>query len=208
MGDLSSFLDAFGASGPDPALADRLHLFGQFVGSWDLDVASYDAEGNATHTDGEWHFGWALAGRAVADVWICPRRAPDRSSPGEHGLSIRFFDELLGAWRSTWIGPHRRLVRAFVARGVDDRIVLEGSFEPGVTTRLGRLGTSPSRRSTGATRSRATASRGRWRRRSRPAGWRRPLSSRHSARREVGAATAPSPATVTRSCGSRFHIAK
>jgi hypothetical protein len=135
MGDLSRFLDAFGASGPDPALADRLHLFGQFVGSWDLDVASYDAEGNATHADGEWHFGWALAGRAVADVWICPRRAPDGSSPGEHGLSIRFFDELLGAWRSTWIGPHRRLVRAFVARGVDDRIVLEGSFEPGVTTR-------------------------------------------------------------------------
>jgi hypothetical protein len=135
MGELSNFLGAFGASGPDPALADRLQLFGQFVGSWDLDVANYDPEGNAMHLEGEWHFGWALAGRAVADVWICPRRTPDGSSPGEHGASIRFYDESLGAWRSTWVGPYRRLVRPFVARGVGDRIVLEGSFEPGVTTR-------------------------------------------------------------------------
>ena len=135
MGDLNNFLGAFGADGPDPALADRLALFGQFVGSWDLDVTNFDANGTASHVAAEWHFGWALAGRAVADVWICPRRTPDGRSPGEHGISIRFYDELLGAWRSTWIGPHRRLVRPFVARGVGDRIVLEGSFEPGVTTR-------------------------------------------------------------------------
>ncbi len=135
MRDNSTFLSAFGADGPDPALADRLMLFGQFVGSWDLDVTQYDANGNASSLAGEWHFGWALAGRAVADVWICPRRGPGGSSPGEHGVTIRFYDELLGAWRSTWVGPQRRLVRAFVARAVGDRIVLEGSFEPGVTTR-------------------------------------------------------------------------
>ena len=135
MGERTNLLGAFGADGPDLALADRLTLFGQFVGSWDLDVTNYDVNGDPSHVEGEWHFGWALAGRAVADVWICPRRTPDGSSPGEHGVTIRFYDELLGAWRSTWIGPFRRLVRPFVARGVDDRIVLEGSFEPGVTTR-------------------------------------------------------------------------
>lgn len=135
MGQLSRFLDAFGSAEPDAEWAGRLTLFGQFVGSWDLDVTNFDADGNATEIEGEWHFGWALAGRAVADVWICPRREPDGSSPGEHGVSVRFYDELLGSWRSTWIGPQNRLVRPFVARGVDDRIVLEGSFEPGVTTR-------------------------------------------------------------------------
>lgn len=144
MGELSSFLGAFGADAPDPESAERLMLFGQFVGSWDLDVTTFDADGNATAVEGEWHFGWALAGRAVADVWICPRRDADGTSPGEHGVSIRFYDELLGAWRSTWIGPQNRLVRPFVARAVDDRIVLEGSFEPGVTTRWSFSDITPS----------------------------------------------------------------
>ncbi len=135
MVEQTNFLGAFAADGPDPALADRLALFGQFIGSWELEVTNYDTDGNASQVEAEWHFGWALAGRAVADVWICPRRDADGRSPEEHGISIRFYDELLGAWRSTWIGPQRRLVRPFVARGVGDRIVLEGSFEPGVTTR-------------------------------------------------------------------------
>ena len=94
-----NFLSAFAADGPDPVLADRLHLFGQFVGSWDLDVTTFDTGGTPTQLEGEWHVGWALAGRAVADIWICPRRTPEGSSPGEHGISIRFYDELLGAWR-------------------------------------------------------------------------------------------------------------
>ena len=130
-----NFLGAFAADGPNPALADRLWLFGQFIGSWDLDVTTYVGRGTPRELQGEWHFGWALAGRAVADIWICPRRTQDGSSPGEHAINIRFYDELLGAWRSTWFGPQQRLVRPFVARGIDDRIVLEGSFEPGVTTR-------------------------------------------------------------------------
>lgn len=131
----SAFLEAFAAAGPDPDLADELQLFGQFVGSWDLRVTTYDLDGQAKVADGEWHFGWVLAGRAVGDVWASPRRRDDGSSPGEHGVSIRFYDAMLGAWRSTWIGPQHRLVRPFVARAVENRIVLEGTFEPGVTIR-------------------------------------------------------------------------
>jgi len=44
---------------------------------------------------------------------------------------MRFFDEQLDAWRSTWIGPGRRMVRAFVARPVGDAIVLSGRFDDG-----------------------------------------------------------------------------
>jgi hypothetical protein len=130
----TAFLDAFAAPGPAPELADRLHLFGQFVGSWDLSVTTIGHDGVATNLPGEWHFGWALAGRAVADVWICPRRNAAGGSPGEHGLSLRFYDPAIAAWRSTWMGPARGIVRAFVARPTDAGIVLEGRFD-GIDTR-------------------------------------------------------------------------
>jgi hypothetical protein len=130
-----TLLEAFAADGPVPELADQLMLFGQFVGSWDLDVVNYAADGSTEELPGEWHFGWALGGRAVADVWICPRRAPDGTSPGEHGTSVRFYDEAIDAWRSTWIGPRRAFVRQFVARAVPGGIALEGQFDEGTTTR-------------------------------------------------------------------------
>lgn len=131
MDPRTALQDAFAADGPTPGLADQLGLFGQFVGSWDLEVTDIAPDGTATTTAGEWHFGWALGGRAVADVWVCPRRTPDGSSPGEHGLSLRFYDESLGAWRSTWLGPGRQVVRQFVARPEADGIVLSGSFDDG-----------------------------------------------------------------------------
>jgi hypothetical protein len=125
----NGLLDAFAAPGPDPVLADRLALFGQFVGSWDLTVTDIDPDGAETTLPGEWHFGWALAGRAVADVWICPRRTGSGHSAGEHGLSLRFYDPELGAWRSTWMGPDRGIVRAFVARPTGTGIALDGRFD-------------------------------------------------------------------------------
>lgn len=123
--------DAFVAGGPEPDSAGDLALFGQFVGSWDLEVTDIAADGTETTTAGEWHFGWALAGRAVADVWICPRRSPDGSSAGEHGASLRFPDPAVGGWRSTWVGPGKRVVRTFVARPEGDEIVLSGAFDGG-----------------------------------------------------------------------------
>lgn len=123
--------DAFTADGPTPGSTDALALFGQFIGSWDLDVTDIAADGAETTSPGEWHFGWALGGRAVADVWICPRRRPDGSSPGEHGASLRFPDPEIGAWRSTWTGPGKRMVRTFVARPEGDEIVLSGTSDEG-----------------------------------------------------------------------------
>ena len=134
MAAATALLDAFGAAGPAPELADRLQLFGQFVGSWDLTVTDRGGDGVPTVSEGEWHFGWALAGRAVADVWICPRRTPNGGSPGEHGLSLRFYDPAIDAWRSTWMGPGRGVVRTFLARPTAEGIVLEGRFD-GVGTR-------------------------------------------------------------------------
>ncbi|MFC7615657.1 hypothetical protein ACFQV2_21330 [Actinokineospora soli] len=89
------------------------------------------------HRRGEWHFGWALGGRAVADVWITPSRAAraDSDEDGEWGLSLRFHDPAIGAFRSTWLGPRNHVVLPFTARAADGRIVLDAEHTPGVRTR-------------------------------------------------------------------------
>ena len=127
---------ALQADGPDPDLAPHLGLFGQFVGSWEVDVVNIAPDGSEKRMKGEWHFGWVLQGRAVMDVWIAPRRSlQGPGDPYEYGATLRFYDPSIQAWRSTWIGPVRHLVRPFIARQVGDEIVLEGSFAPNLTIR-------------------------------------------------------------------------
>lgn len=131
-------LEALSAPGPAPEHADKLSLFGQFVGSWDLEVTNYPEPEKPEIASGEWHFGWGLEGRAIIDVWISPRREERgnvRDLYGDYGATIRIFDPELDAWRSTWIGPRKAAVRAFVARRVGDEIVLTGSFKPETETR-------------------------------------------------------------------------
>jgi hypothetical protein len=121
-------LPGHGAAGPHPELAEKLMLFGQFVGSWDVDV-TWLQDGRVTRrATGEWHFGWVLEGRAVQDVWIVPTRAERAAGapPYEYGTSLRFYDPRIDAWRSTWIGPVNGLVVPFIARQDGDDIVLEG----------------------------------------------------------------------------------
>ena len=111
-------IDALRADGPAGPYADKLVLFGRFVGSWELE---WRGSGSA-RARGELHFGWVLGGRAVQDVWI----VPGRGQPGEgrHGSTIRFFDPTIDAWRSTWIEPINARVRRFIGRSVGPDIVL------------------------------------------------------------------------------------
>ena len=41
------------------------------------------------------------------------------------GTPIRFFDPKIDAWRSTWLSPVKGLVQTFIAKKVNDEIVLE-----------------------------------------------------------------------------------
>ena len=102
---------------PRPEYAEALRPFAPLIGSWDLDVAWYDETGAVTRqTKGEWHFAWALDGRAVADVWITPSRAARATDgDGEWGLSIRIHDPELNAFRSTWMGPKAAFVMPFIS---------------------------------------------------------------------------------------------
>ena len=112
---------------PRPEFADAFAPFAPLIGSWDLDVSWYDEDGKVTRqTRGEWHFAWALDGRAVADIWITPSRTQrELDGDGEWGLTIRLYDPTLGAFRSTWMGPKFALVMTFIGHPGDRTITLE-----------------------------------------------------------------------------------
>lgn len=128
---ISQFAGVLLSEGPDPHGLPELMQFGRFVGSWDLDVFFYNEEGDVSRqVAGEWHFGWVLEGRAVADVWIVPPRLQrEKGAPpaGEYGMSLRFYDPERGAWQSTWLGPVNKVVFPFFANQVGDEMILERS---------------------------------------------------------------------------------
>ncbi len=131
---VSSMIEALLATGPHPELADKLALFGQFVGAWDMYITNIGPDGSTAEVAGEWHFGWALEGRAVIDVWIAPRRElRDGSENGGYGVTVRCFEPASNAWRSTWIGPGllQSQVVPFIGRAIDGEIVLEANSEEG-----------------------------------------------------------------------------
>jgi hypothetical protein len=122
------FQQALIAAGPHPDIPPAQSIFAPLIGSWHLEVTWYRQGSPIRRDQGEWHFAWVLEGRAVQDVWIVPprqRRQEQSAALYEYGTSIRFYDTALGAWRSTWIGPMRAVVRTFVARGEAKTVVLE-----------------------------------------------------------------------------------
>ncbi|HEY3472309.1 MAG TPA: hypothetical protein VGL47_44735 [Amycolatopsis sp.] len=122
--------DVLLADAPRSELAEHLSVFAPLIGSWSLVVENVRDDGGVDVTDGEWHFGWALDGRALTDVWISPSRATRAAagSDGEWGMSLRFYDPSLGKFRSTWLGPGRGWVIPFVGTPTEDgfRIDAEG----------------------------------------------------------------------------------
>lgn len=129
MATLSAFALALLSDKPAEHLADQMNIFAPLIGSWDLDIVYYRPDGGVKRAvRGEWHFAWALEGRAVADVWITPPRSERNAvdpPPGEYGVTLRFFDPAIDAWRSTWHGPVHGIVWPFIGRTRGNDIVLE-----------------------------------------------------------------------------------
>ena len=125
-------IDALHVDGPAGPDVDRLHLYGQFVGSWDITWAGLGSDGRAVTARGELHVGWVLGGRAVQDVWIVPGRdvrGHEQSPLAFHGTAIRFYDPAIDAWRCTWIDPLMGRVRRFTGGEVDGDIVVYASLQ-------------------------------------------------------------------------------
>lgn len=122
----SLLVDALIAPGPHAALGGRMMLYGQFVGTWDVEVTNYPPDAPVTRARGEWTFGWALEGRAIQDVWAVPARAnrdPTALAAGAYGTTLRFPEPEGPYWRVVWVHPWRNDVTVMRARMAGDEIV-------------------------------------------------------------------------------------
>ena len=138
-----SFFQALCASGPT-ACADKLMLYGQFVGNWEADANWYLPDGTVRQHRWEIHFDWVLEGRAIQDVWITPpRRGPGSSEQSEpwgefgnqYGTTIRVYDPKIDAWHVTYIDPYSGYQAKLTGRLRGDQIVQEGNGSDGALLR-------------------------------------------------------------------------
>ena len=124
------FIKILEANGPNAILKDKMMLFGQFIGDWDIINAQYvEADGSWVKMKGEVHFGWILEGTAIQDVWMGCREGATKMTM--FGTTIRFYDPKIEAWRSTWLSPLKGLVQTFIGHEVNGEIVLEHKNEEG-----------------------------------------------------------------------------
>jgi hypothetical protein len=139
----SPFATALIADGPAPDLADKLKLYGQFVGAWEAEAEAFLPDGSRRRH--YWHiaFAWVLEGRAVQDVWITPtRRGPrvGQSQPwgpfsNQYGTTLRVYDPKIDAWRVTWIDPAAGYRADLIGRPDGDGIFQEGTGSDGARLR-------------------------------------------------------------------------
>jgi hypothetical protein len=123
------FLPGLGAPGPDASLKEKLNLFGQFVGDWDIDWRWVEPDGSERRRKGRLYFRWILNGRAVQDIWSAIEGDPPWERP--IGTTIRFPNIGADTWTSVWIAPDRGLLRRFVARKMGEEIVLATTKDDG-----------------------------------------------------------------------------
>ena len=111
-------------------MKEKLSLFGQFVGDWDILENRYARpDGTWGVARGEIHWRWILDGRALQDVWMTIDEKTQKPVPD--GTTVRFYDPKIDAWRVTWISPTQRVVKTLIGRPVGDQIVLEGKSDEG-----------------------------------------------------------------------------
>lgn len=115
------------ASGPFLEYASKLMLYGQFVGSWDIESTWYDRDGGYRKGNGNWHFAWILGGRGIQDILY-----PSGASSDQFGTTLRCYDPAMDAWHIAWMQPFGGEFAHMVGRRAEDRIVQEGTgVDPG-----------------------------------------------------------------------------
>jgi hypothetical protein len=137
----SAFLDALHAEGPAADRADKMALYGRFVGAWDLDVTEFKDDGTTRRRPGEWHFGWALEGRAIQDVWIVPLRGQRQGDAvalsNRYGTTLRVYDPAIDAWHIQWTDPVGQTYLTMIGRAQGNDIVQLGKSAAGHLIRWG-----------------------------------------------------------------------
>lgn len=115
--------DLLAASGPFAGYAERVMLYGRFVGSWDVEATWYEGGEARRRGEGEWHFAWVLGGRGVQDVLYGAGAPPDR-----FGTTLRCYDPEKDTWHIAWMQPASGEFVYLQGRPVGDDIVQEVLF--------------------------------------------------------------------------------
>lgn len=123
----ASFVDALCSDGPAADRADHMRLYGWLIGSWVLDGVVHTDDGGSHHRQGEIHFAWALAGRAIQDVWILPDIF--------YGTTLRIYDPGLDAWHILWSDPLRQYYTRQIGCAQGGDIVQDGQLDNGARLR-------------------------------------------------------------------------
>jgi catechol 2,3-dioxygenase-like lactoylglutathione lyase family enzyme len=84
-------------------------------------------DGTRHEGEGKIHFGWALEGRAILDVWILPGVF--------YGSTLRVYDPTIDAWHILWSDPLRQYYVDQIGRADGKDIVQEGKDSTGATVR-------------------------------------------------------------------------
>lgn len=110
------------ADGPFSPLKNKLMLFGQFVGDWDIvEARSLQEDGSWLISRGEYHSGWILGGTAIQDVW----KSTDDGIEDTGGTTIHVYDPDTDSWNSIWISPSQGAIRSFTGKKRGKEIELE-----------------------------------------------------------------------------------
>lgn len=112
--------DLLAADAPYAGLRNQLMLYGQFVGAWEIEAVWFRADGSRPTARGEWHFAWALGGRAVQDVLFAKDTPAD-----ERGTTLRGYDHAADCWHIMWMQPASGEFTQLIGRKEGDRIVQE-----------------------------------------------------------------------------------
>jgi hypothetical protein len=123
-----------------PEIPESADAYGWLVGSWELDVRRYwGIDVSARGLKGEAHFGWALEGRAIQDVWIMPRVRERTANMDPHmnmyGTTLRVWDPSIQAWQITWTNPAGDHHERQIGRRAGNDVVQIGARQNGTPTR-------------------------------------------------------------------------
>jgi hypothetical protein len=119
----SSLLGALFTDGPAADRRDAMQLYAFLIGRWEADMVVHPDAGAPVRATGEIHASWALAGRAIQDVWIMPGVF--------YGTTLRIYDPKIDAWHIHWLDPLTQFYPRMTGRAQGRDIVQVGTQEDG-----------------------------------------------------------------------------
>jgi len=119
---MTTFEMALSAPGRATEIPEASDVYGWLIGSWDLEVRRFGADGAEYRGSGAVHFAWVLEGRIVQDVWIMRNT---------YGMTLRVWDPAIDAWRVNWINPVTGARTELVGRRCGQDIVQIGTHADG-----------------------------------------------------------------------------